>query len=725
MIPSRERHRLLLERALPSALGQSLSDLEVIVVVDGPDPDTELALARIRDPRLRVIVLPQQRGAAQARNVGVDAARAPWIALLDDDDEWFPYKLHDQLAVAAQTPGLAVVVCPWITRTPQGDFPNPSRLPEPGERLDDYMLARRSALEETNGLISSVLLAPRQLLLEVPFDPALPKHQDWDWLLRVARHPQMHLAFTHRTAAVWYYGEERPSISRQLNWQSSLAWARGHYAVGTLSARAYVGFINSHVAPAGQVSRDRGVALTLLSEVIRAGPRPFELLRLGGNLLATTETRTALRAVQKRWQLFGRRARLKVTALPGSGEAGPVARPPLRRITLIDPLDSGHHIGYAVVLARELGALGLEVHVIGSSTLVRQVLAEVPETSGEVMALYPTGLREYYRLSRGPREWSNLMFLRRSLTRARSRRADVVHLLYLDGFMLALLGALLTVKRVPRLRATLHWLYFSRAFRPGFRLGEGLHSLMLWLLGRRGVRILVHSPLLASLLRGVVPVDTGAYFSLPPELTGSERDRRARTLRSQLDLESGAKVMLAFGGTRFDKGSDLALRALAELPDEYYLLIVGPARDLGAPELGALARQLGVASRLRLVIEHVPDEDVEGYFAAADLVVLPYRSNFAGQSGPLLIAASLGMPVVASNTEVLRETVTEYRLGALFPAGDYLALAQAVLQVLRSPPTSDTWRFLDEHRSEVFADAIFSSYRQETGRWKLRSRRSE
>jgi glycosyltransferase involved in cell wall biosynthesis len=64
-------------------------------------------------------VLAAQGGAPNARNVGVGEARAPWTALLDDDDEWLPNKLESQLALAKEAPAaLPVIASRLINRTP-------------------------------------------------------------------------------------------------------------------------------------------------------------------------------------------------------------------------------------------------------------------------------------------------------------------------------------------------------------------------------------------------------------------------------------------------------------------------------------------------------------------------------------------------------------------------------------------------------------------------------
>src|SRR5215475_11016084 len=110
----------LVARAVRSALAQTVENIEVIVVIDGPDDETPPALAAIGDARLRVVQLAERGGAPNARNSGVRAALAPWTALLDDDDEWLPNKLEIQLDLAknALVP-MPIVASRLINRTPR------------------------------------------------------------------------------------------------------------------------------------------------------------------------------------------------------------------------------------------------------------------------------------------------------------------------------------------------------------------------------------------------------------------------------------------------------------------------------------------------------------------------------------------------------------------------------------------------------------------------------
>jgi hypothetical protein len=82
-------------RAVTSALEQTYSPLEVIVVDDGSTDGTRRELDRFGD-RLTVVSQPQA-GAYAARNGGLRAARGEFIAFLDSDDRWLPHRLARQL----------------------------------------------------------------------------------------------------------------------------------------------------------------------------------------------------------------------------------------------------------------------------------------------------------------------------------------------------------------------------------------------------------------------------------------------------------------------------------------------------------------------------------------------------------------------------------------------------------------------------------------------------
>lgn len=76
---------------------QTLKDFELIIVDDGSTDGLMDALANAHPAfALRPIRLEENKGAAFARNVGIDASRGRYVALLDSDDAWHPDKLQRQ-----------------------------------------------------------------------------------------------------------------------------------------------------------------------------------------------------------------------------------------------------------------------------------------------------------------------------------------------------------------------------------------------------------------------------------------------------------------------------------------------------------------------------------------------------------------------------------------------------------------------------------------------------
>ena len=98
-----------LRTALASALGQTFSDLELIVVDDASTDGTPAILAAIGDPRMRVVQNEAQLGLAASLNRGLDEARGRYVARLDADDVAMPRRLERQLAGLRAAPSLGVV----------------------------------------------------------------------------------------------------------------------------------------------------------------------------------------------------------------------------------------------------------------------------------------------------------------------------------------------------------------------------------------------------------------------------------------------------------------------------------------------------------------------------------------------------------------------------------------------------------------------------------------
>lgn len=99
-----------LQRCLDSVLSQSYQKTEVVLIDDGSEDDTEELVKRLfhSDSRIRY-VYQRNQGVSVARNHGLRLARGEFVALLDSDDVWIPWKLELQLAVMAHLPEVGMV----------------------------------------------------------------------------------------------------------------------------------------------------------------------------------------------------------------------------------------------------------------------------------------------------------------------------------------------------------------------------------------------------------------------------------------------------------------------------------------------------------------------------------------------------------------------------------------------------------------------------------------
>ncbi|SRR5579871_1876654 len=296
VIPTWNRPDLVL-RAVRSALAQDHDSIEVIVVIDGPDAKTNFVLSEVHDHRLKVIVLDTHIGGAGTRNIGVRAAQGKWIAFLDDDDEWLPNKISAQLGVAANSNALfPVISCRMFARTPFHQYIWPRRLPSASEPISEYLLARRSLFQGEGTVTTTTLLAPRALLLKIPFGADQQRHQEWDWLLRALVEPGTKLEFAPEPLSVWHIDEARTSISARNNWRYSYEWIERMRPF--ITPRAYAAFLLTLVTSLAARAGDwRAYGKILISSLRRGRPAPIDLLLFCGMVTVPQSYRRRLRAL--------------------------------------------------------------------------------------------------------------------------------------------------------------------------------------------------------------------------------------------------------------------------------------------------------------------------------------------------------------------------------------------------------------------------------------------
>jgi glycosyltransferase involved in cell wall biosynthesis len=171
--------------------------------------------------------------------------------------------------------------------------------------------------------------------------------------------------------------------------------------------------------------------------------------------------------------------------------------------------------------------------------------------------------------------------------------------------------------------------------------------------------------------------------------------------RQRLGLGTQEKTILFFGNIAPYKGLEYLVRAFETIStssDEYRLIVAGRTKkgcERYVENISAMLNQPSLRDRSVARIEYIPDEDIEIYFKAADLTVLPYTCIF--QSGVLFLGYSFGIPTIVSDVGELEKDVVEGKTGYIVKSKDPEDLARKIEQYFRS----DLYLDLGNRREEI------------------------
>jgi glycosyltransferase involved in cell wall biosynthesis len=171
--------------------------------------------------------------------------------------------------------------------------------------------------------------------------------------------------------------------------------------------------------------------------------------------------------------------------------------------------------------------------------------------------------------------------------------------------------------------------------------------------------------------------------------------------KQKLDLRDEEKAILFFGRIRAYKGIEYLLDAfrllLAKRPD-CRLILAGEPKKGSEEYLDEIQQRIENDFKPGEIIpriQFIPDNEMEVYLKAADVLVLPYKEIF--QSGVLFLAYSYGLPVVATDVGSFREEIVEGDTGFLCKPGDVADLAGTLEKYF----ASDLYRALATRRRAI------------------------
>jgi glycosyltransferase involved in cell wall biosynthesis len=168
-----------LATAIDSVLAQTFRDLEVIVVDDGSTDETRSVVGAYGDRIL--YIRTENRGAASARNQGLQACSGEYLAFLDADDWWEPTKLAEQMSALADDGDAGLVYCDMHVHY------------DDGTTLDSFLSNKSYACSGYvfDQLMQSQFIFPSTVLLKMScvrevgtFDESMQSLEDCDFLLR-------------------------------------------------------------------------------------------------------------------------------------------------------------------------------------------------------------------------------------------------------------------------------------------------------------------------------------------------------------------------------------------------------------------------------------------------------------------------------------------------------------------------------------------------------------
>ena len=152
-------------------------------------------------------------------------------------------------------------------------------------------------------------------------------------------------------------------------------------------------------------------------------------------------------------------------------------------------------------------------------------------------------------------------------------------------------------------------------------------------------------------------------------------------------LNPDIKTLASIGSTRFDKGIDILISALAKIQKPFQLLVAGQVNAFTEAELLSMVEP--IKDKVYLNIHYLSEKELAYAFAASDYVVLPYRKTFNGASGPLTEGVAFEKCIIGSDHQNLGHTIKTNHLGYTFICENSDDLARVIDTALEYNFTKD------------------------------------
>jgi len=259
VVPTFNRENVIMN-CLKSILNQTYSNIEVIVVDDASEDNTEKIVKSIVDKRLKYVRLPRNTKGTQPRNIGIELSKGEYIAFLDSDDTWLPDKIEKQLSLIKRSNYKDVLCFTGIIHSKNSKKNIViNRNLYSTESIMDYIL-------NVGWVQCGTFMCSREIAKLTKFSPKVRKHQDWDFCYRLSKN---NCKFIYLEEALTVYNIENGNnqISTNSRYDLSLEWINS--IKNEISVKSYYAFLINHVAHDMNVSNQRKEAWNIYKEAFK------------------------------------------------------------------------------------------------------------------------------------------------------------------------------------------------------------------------------------------------------------------------------------------------------------------------------------------------------------------------------------------------------------------------------------------------------------------------
>lgn len=235
---------------------------------------------------------------------------------------------------------------------------------------------------------------------------------------------------------------------------------------------------------------------------------------------------------------------------------------------------------------------------------------------------------------------------------------------------------------------------------------------------RQGDRYIVQSRMDAEDLQTIIKDPIFRQTVHPTYNAFRLENMSAEEARSRLGIRMDEKILLFFGFVREYKGLKYLIQAMPQIvrciPGAILLIVGDFSGEESKKQYVEMIARKQVQDCIRIYDGYIPDREVEKFFAASDLVMLPYIS--ATQSGIAQIAYGFEKPVVATNVGGLPDVVADGRTGYIVEPENADALADAAVDFFEKDRAvefagnvkKEAYRFSWERMVEVVEELLMT-----------------